>query len=130
MADSRPASSAQQASLVGKVALVTGSGRGIGQATALALAARGAHVAINDVDTLEAPENIARAGREPGGQAVMIMGDVSRSRDVERLIGATVSAFGRLDILINNAGVESIVPLLDLTEAEWDRVTAINLKGE
>jgi glucose 1-dehydrogenase/3-oxoacyl-[acyl-carrier protein] reductase len=117
-------------SLVGKVALVTGSGRGIGQATALELAARGAHVAVNDVGTPEAPEKIARAVREHGVQSVVIMGDVSQSRDVERLIGATISAFGRLDILINNAGVESIVPLLELTEAEWDRVTTINLKGE
>jgi glucose 1-dehydrogenase/3-oxoacyl-[acyl-carrier protein] reductase len=58
------------------------------------------------------------------------MGDVSQAGDVRRLIDGVVEAFGRLDVLVNNAGVESIVPLLDLTEAEWERVTRINLKGE
>jgi len=58
------------------------------------------------------------------------MGDVSQAGDVQRLIDGAVEAFGRLDVLVNNAGVESIVPLLDLTEAEWERVTRVNLKGE
>ena len=60
----------------------------------------------------------------------MLMGDVSQAGDVRRLIDGAVEAFGRLDVLMNNAGVESIVPLLDLTEAEWERVTRVNLKGE
>jgi glucose 1-dehydrogenase/3-oxoacyl-[acyl-carrier protein] reductase len=109
---------------------VTGSARGIGRATALELAARGAHVAVNDVANPEAAEEVARLLRERGVQSVVLMGDVSRAADVQRVIDAAVEAFGRLEILVNNAGVESIVPLLELTEAEWERVTQINLKGE
>jgi NAD(P)-dependent dehydrogenase (short-subunit alcohol dehydrogenase family) len=109
---------------------VTGSGRGIGRATALELAARGAHVAVNDVANPDSAEEVARLVRERGVQSVVLMGDVSRAADVQRVIDAAVGAFGRLEILVNNAGVESIVPLLELTEAEWERVTQINLKGE
>ena len=109
---------------------MTGSARGIGRATALELAARGAHVAVNDVANPEAAEEVARLLRERGVQSVVLMGDVSRAADVQRVIDAAVEAFGRLEILVNNAGVESIVPLLELTEAEWERVTQINLKGE
>jgi NAD(P)-dependent dehydrogenase (short-subunit alcohol dehydrogenase family) len=109
---------------------VTGSGRGIGRATALELAARGAHVAVNDVANPDSAEEVARLVRERGVQSVVLMGDVSRAADVQRVIDAAVGTFGRLEILVNNAGVESIVPLLELTEAEWERVTQINLKGE
>jgi glucose 1-dehydrogenase/3-oxoacyl-[acyl-carrier protein] reductase len=109
---------------------VTGSGRGIGRATALELAARGAHVAVNDVANPDSAEEVARLVRERGVQSVLLMGDVSRAADVQRVIDAAVEVFGRLEILVNNAGVESIVPLLELTEAEWERVTQINLKGE
>jgi glucose 1-dehydrogenase/3-oxoacyl-[acyl-carrier protein] reductase len=109
---------------------VTGSGRGIGRATALELAARGAHVAVNDVANPDSAQEVARLVRERGVHSVVLMGDVARAADVQRVIDAAVEAFGRLEILVNNAGVESIVPLLELTEAEWERVTQINLKGE
>ena len=109
---------------------MTGSGRGIGRATALELAARGAHVAVNDVANPDSAEEVARLVRERGVHSVVLMGDVARAADVQRVIDAAVEAFGRLEILVNNAGVESIVPLLELTEAEWERVTQINLKGE
>ena len=116
--------------LQGKSALVTGSRRGIGRAIALELAREGADVAINDVDGAEAAETVAGEARALGVRSIVAMGDVSRGADAQRIVDATAEAFGRLDVLVNNAGVESIVPFLELTEAEWDRVTAINLKGE
>ena len=116
--------------LQGKSALVTGSRRGIGRAIALELAREGADVAINDVDGAEAAEAVAAEARALGVRSIVAMGDVSRGADAQRIVDATAEAFGRLDVLVNNAGVESIVPFLELTEAEWDRVTAINLKGE
>ena len=87
-------------------------------------------MAINDVASPESAQQVACQVRERGVQSVVLMGDVSQAGDVRRLIDGAVEAFGRLDVLVNNAGVESIVPLLDLTEAEWERVTRINLKGE
>jgi NAD(P)-dependent dehydrogenase (short-subunit alcohol dehydrogenase family) len=87
-------------------------------------------VAINDVASPESAQQVACQVRERGVQSVVLMGDVSQAGDVQRLIDGAVEAFGRLDVLVNNAGVESIVPLLDLTEAEWERVTRVNLKGE
>jgi glucose 1-dehydrogenase/3-oxoacyl-[acyl-carrier protein] reductase len=87
-------------------------------------------VAINDVANPESAQQVACLVRDGGVQSVVLMGDVSQAGDVQRLIDGAVEAFGRLDVLVNNAGVESIVPLLDLTEAEWERVTRINLKGE
>ena len=87
-------------------------------------------MAINDVASPESAQQVACQVRERGVQSVVLMGDVSQAGDVQRLIDGAVEAFGRLDVLVNNAGVESIVPLLDLTEAEWERVTRINLKGE
>jgi len=87
-------------------------------------------VAINDVASPESAQQVACQVRERGVQSVVLMGDVSQAGDVRRLIDGAVEAFGRLDVLVNNAGVESIVPLLDLTEAEWERVTRVNLKGE
>ena len=87
-------------------------------------------MAINDVANPESAQQVACLVRDGGVQSVVLMGDVSQAGDVQRLIDGAVEAFGRLDVLVNNAGVESIVPLLDLTEAEWERVTRINLKGE
>ena len=87
-------------------------------------------MAINDVASPESAQQVACQVRERGVQSVVLMGDVSQAGDVRRLIDGAVEAFGRLDVLVNNAGVESIVPLLDLTEAEGERVTRVNLKGE
>ena len=117
-------------SLQGRNALVTGSRRGIGRAIALELARRGANVAINGVGSREAAEEVAGEVRALGVKAVVAMGDVSKSADVERMVAATADELGSIDVLVNNAGVESIVPFLELTEAEWERVTHINLKGE
>ena len=116
--------------LAGKAALITGSRRGIGRGIALEFAREGANVAINGVGSQEQAEAVADEARKLGVKATVAMGDVSKSADVRRIVEATCQAFGGIDVLVNNAGVESIVPFFDLTEEEWDRVTSINLKGE
>ncbi len=115
--------------LDGRVAIVTGSGRGIGRSIAERFAAEGATLVVNyasrDAEAADAVEAIARAG----GQAVAIKGDVSLVGDVQRLVDETVDRFGRIDILVNNAGVHIARDLADTTEADWDRTMAVNLKA-
>jgi glucose 1-dehydrogenase len=115
--------------LAGKVALVTGASSGIGKAIALELGRQGAGVAINyhahRSDAQAAADEIARGG----GRAIAVQADVSNAAEVRRMVQETVDQLGRLDVLVNNAGVEEEDPFLDKTEAEWDRVIAVNLKG-
>ncbi len=114
--------------LQGKAAIVTGAGSGIGEATAVRFAAEGARVAVVDVDGARAratADAIARAGGTP----TAIAADVSRSADVQALVDQAYKAYGRIDILINNAGTFTGTPFLDITEAEWDLVIDTNLKG-
>jgi len=115
--------------LVGKVALVSGAGRGIGRAIALALARQGAHVALNYHVSRDSARETAEEIRELGQQAVTIQADVSKEDDVQRMVGRTIHELGRLDILVNNAAVFSSTPLLELSAAEWDRIIDINLKS-
>src|SRR6266699_3031638 len=119
----------RQFSLEGKVAVVTGSTRGIGRAIAEGLAGAGAAVTVNGRNpevTLTAANEIAAAG----GKSLAVPADVSNAADVERLIRLTVETFGRLDILVNNAAIPPFYkPAETLTEAEWDEVMAVNLKG-
>ena len=116
--------------LNGKVALVTGSSSGIGRATAVALAANGARVAINfhrnEMGASEARAQITAAG----GSAIVIQADVTRASEVQALIEQTVAEFGPIDILVNNAGslVERL-KILELTEGRWDEVINLNLKS-
>jgi 3-oxoacyl-[acyl-carrier protein] reductase len=112
-------------SLVGRVALVTGAARGIGLATAAALAQRGASVALVDIDG----KAVQTAGRELGERTLAMEANVSRPADVQRSIEGAIAQFGGLDILINNAGICPLTPFAEITEDEWDRVMAINLKG-
>lgn len=119
----------QSDALAGKVAFVTGGGTGIGRATALAFARQGASVAVvgNDPEHIE---ETAKLIEQAGGRALAIACDVSRSEAVKAAIERTVEAFGRLDFAFNNAGVEQPVkPLVEVTEDEWDRLTAVNLRG-
>lgn len=111
--------------LAGRVALVTGAGRGIGGAIADALAARGAAVIVNDIDEALARQRAAALGE----RALAAPGDASAAADVRRVVEAGIAAFGRIDILVNNAGQDRAVPILDLEEEEWDRFMAVNLKS-
>ncbi len=115
--------------LKGKVALVTGARRGMGKAHALTLAQQGAKVAITDVDLPEC-EAVAAEITKAGGEAVAFALDVTKKEEVDRVFTETVKKFGRLDILVNNAGIFSTKSALEMTEQEWDRTIAINLKGE
>ena len=112
-----------------KVAVVTGGSSGIGESIVRALAARGAAIGIGYRSHREAAEETAQAIKDDGGKAVAIQGDVSVISDLERLIGETVEAFGRLDVMVNNAGIETRTSTLETTEAEYDRVMAVNLKS-
>jgi 3-oxoacyl-[acyl-carrier protein] reductase len=112
--------------LTGKVALVSGGSRGIGKAISIALAGHGASVAINYVTNAGAAEETAR---EIGERAVIVPGDVSDPATAQRLVDATIEAFGRIDILVNNAGMTADDLILRMSEDAWDRVVDTNLKG-
>ena len=112
-----------------KVAVVTGAGSGIGRAVAIAFAAEGAKVVVSDCRTDGGGEATVRAIEAAGGQAVYCHADVSREAEVEALIDFAVSTYGRLDVMVNNAGILVAKPLLELTEADFDRVTSVNQKG-
>jgi len=109
-----------------KVAIVTGSGRGIGRAIALRLAEAGANVVVNDVEPVEAVVGEIKA---LGRQALPVLADVSSSPEVDKLIKETITAYGRIDILVNNAGIARDQLLLRMTEEEWDSVLAVDLKS-
>ena len=113
----------------GKIALVTGAATGIGRATAIEFARNGAAVVVSDVNTAEGLKT-ANLIENEGGEATFVECDVSASADVEALISQVLKKHGRLDAAHNNAGVEGArVPLIDLTEEQWDAVMAVNLKG-
>jgi NAD(P)-dependent dehydrogenase (short-subunit alcohol dehydrogenase family) len=112
--------------LKGQVALVTGAGRGIGQAIALAFAREGAKVAVADVDPTTAQATARRLGR---AKALALHMDVADSGSVREGFDAIDRAWGRIDIAVTNAAIEPIAPFLELTEATWDRIIDVNLKG-
>jgi len=112
-----------------RVAIVTGGGRGIGRAIALRLAEAGAKVVVNDIGDGEPLEGVVREIKAMGRQALPILADVSSASEVDRLVEETMAAYGRIDILVNNAGIARDHLLLRMTEEEWDRVLAVDLKG-
>lgn len=114
--------------LTGKVAIVTGAGRGMGRAAAERLAAAGAHVVVNDVSVASAAVTAA-ALRADGGQATDIGGDVTSPSDVIELVERTVSEVGALHILVNAAGILRRTAVFDMPVEEWDFVIDVNLKG-
>ncbi len=112
----------------GKIALVTGAGSGIGRASALAFARKGAHVVVSDV-TRETGEETVRLVRREGGDGSFVAADVGRSDEVEQLIEHVVQTFGRLDYAHNNAGVVRGGLTHEISESDWTRILEINLTG-
>ena len=115
----------------GKVAIVTGTGTGIGQASALALAAAGANVIMTELPgRTDAAEATASTARTDYGVETLVMPlDVTNLGHIDELVTSAVARFGRIDILLNNAGINIPKMALDVTESDWDRVLDINLKG-
>jgi glucose 1-dehydrogenase len=116
-------------SLKGKVAIVTGGNSGIGKAIALGLARAGANIVIDYVVHPEATEALEREIAALGDAAIGVQADISRVEEIQALVQAAVSKFGRLDIMVNNAGVETRTSVLDTTQDQYDKVLAINLKS-
>jgi 3-oxoacyl-[acyl-carrier protein] reductase len=115
--------------LEGKVAIVTGSSRGIGQAIAQRLAQDGATVVINYRHSAEEAKNLVSTIEKNGGKALALQADISQVTDIRRLFQQTCDRFGGLDILVNNAGIGSIAPIAEVTEADLDTVFNVNVRG-
>lgn len=115
--------------LKGKVAIVTGGNSGIGKAVTLALAEAGANVVIDYVANEEATEDLERQIAALGDQSIGIKADVSKVADLQMLIDRTVKEMGRVDVMVNNAGIETRTSVLDTTEAQFEKVIAVNLKS-
>lgn len=115
-------------SLDDRVAIVTGAGQGIGKATAMALAQAGAHVAVADLD-LGAAKVTGDALAAFGRRSLVLDVDVGDLGSIDRMAGRVADTFGRIDILVNNAGVTRRASIMDLTEADWDRIMRVNGKG-
>jgi len=115
--------------LAGKAVLVTGAQQGIGRAIALAFAAAGADVAINYLDNEGQAREVAQGVEAAGRRSLLLRADVARLAEIEAMVAAAVTGLGRLDVLVNNAGVFPRVPMLEMSERDWDTVLDINLKG-
>ena len=118
--------------LHGKVALITGASRGIGRGIALEFARQGARVVISAPDTAAEIEELAataRAVRDLDGEVVEIHGDVSQRADARAMVNAGPAAYGRLDVVVSNAGIFKGAPVAELAEDDWDRLLAVNLTG-
>lgn len=115
--------------LDGQVALVTGASKGVGKGIALELARHGAHVAVNYKGDEAGARQTAAEIEALGCRALIFRADVSQSAEVNRMFEQVIAAFRRLDILVNNSGVQAWKELTELTEEEWDRVIDVNLKG-
>ncbi len=114
--------------LNGQVAIVTGAGSGIGRAISLRLSAEGAAVVAADV-AQEAVEKLVQEIKDRGGRSLVLETDVSREKEVERMVRETLGNFGQIDILVNNAGVGSTGLIMDLSEEDWEKPMQVNLKG-
>ncbi len=112
-----------------KIALVTGSSRGIGKAVALAYAKEGAKVVVNYTSNEKAAKEVVKAIEKMDSQAIAVKADVAKKPDTERLVQAGIDEFGRIDILVNNAGFGRPAMMLKMEEEQWDQVIDIHLKG-
>jgi len=122
--------SAQALPLKGQTALVTGSGTGLGAAIVVELAARGARVVVNYRSSGEKAEAIGRRIRDGGGEAIVVRADVSKEDDIVRLFDACDEAYGRVDIVVANAGLQQDAAFGDMTLEEWNTVIDVNLTGQ
>ena len=113
--------------LSNRVAIVTGSGQGIGRAIALKLAEVGAIVVVNDIG--EVAQGVAEEIRTMNRQSLAILADVSLSPDVARLVDETIDTYGKVDILVNNAGITRDRPIVRMSDEDWDKVLTVNLKS-
>ncbi len=114
--------------LAGQTALITGAGRGIGRACALKLAAAGANIVAADING-ETAAGTAQAAELVGRQALAVTADLGEVGEINRMVEATMLRFARLDIIVNNAGVTRRADIMELTEADWDRIHRVNSKG-
>jgi len=115
--------------LENKVAIVTGSDSGIGRAIALELAREGACVTVNFHSNQKAADEVTGQIAQGGGKAIAVQGNVASVSDLQKLVDETVRQFGRLDIMVNNAGMETRTSVLDTTEQQFDAVIGVDLKG-
>jgi len=115
--------------LDGKVALITGSGRNIGRATALKLAGEGAHIVVNARSNEAEAEAVAREVRERGVKALAVLADVADKSQVDAMVGRAFDEFGRVDILVNNAAIRPHKPFTEVTIEDWERVRGVVLDG-
>ena len=114
--------------LKNKVALVTGGGRGLGRAMALAFAKEGANVIINEIN-IEASERVSGEVKKLGCQSLSIQADIANKTEVVEMVKTILKKFGKIEILVNNAGINMVAPSVELEEDGWDRALNINLKG-
>jgi glucose 1-dehydrogenase len=115
--------------LEGKVAIVTGSGSGIGQSIAIRFASEGAAVVVDYRNNIEKSQETASKAEAAGGKAILVRADVTNLSDTQNLVDQAYQQLGRCDILVNNAGIEKNAPFWDVTEADYDAVLNVNLKG-
>ena len=111
-----------------RVAVVTGGANGIGEAYSVGMAKEGARVVIADLDQ-EAGERVVQEIKKAGGEGVFIKTDVSQKKDVENMVAETIKKYGKLDIIVNNAGILFTAPVEETTEEMWDKLLAVNVKG-
>ncbi len=115
--------------LEGKIAVITGSSRGIGRATALTFAREGAKVVVNCRANVSEGEEVVSAIKNSGGQAILVQADVSVPQEIKAMFERTVGEFGGLDVLVNNAGIDRPKPFFELTVSDWDETMKTNLYG-
>src|SRR6516225_7735329 len=120
---------AQMGKLDGKVALITGSGRNIGRATALKLAGEGAHIVVNARTNQAEADAVAREVRDCGVKAISVLADMAKKEQVDALAARALAEFGRVDILINNAAIRPHKPFTEVTVQEWEDVRGVVLDG-
>jgi len=112
-----------------KIALVTGSSRGVGRAVALGFAKQGANVVVNYTSNENAANEVVETIQSMGGKAIAVKADVAQKAEAENLVNSAIDTFGRLDILVNNAGFTRPSMMIKMTEDQWDQVVDIHLKG-